>query len=185
MIDYPEYMEANGNLYKINTDFRVGLACLKAIDDNAINDIERFYAIETLLLGFDVREEDEKILQEKMATYLRCGKESNYDGKIDMDFEQDKAYINASFMSTYRIDLSKEKMHWWAFNELIEGLTDESILYKIRELRNFDINEINDIKTRNKMRKAQNQVALVEKKEINRNKKLDEYWENALKRGDV
>ena len=65
MIDYPEYMEANGNLYKINTDFRVGLACLKAIDDNAINDIERFYAIETLLLGFDVREEDEKILQEK------------------------------------------------------------------------------------------------------------------------
>ena len=35
------------------------------------------------------------------------------------------------------------------------------------------------------MKKAQNQVALVEKKEVNRNKKLDEYWENALKRGDV
>ena len=70
MNEYPEYMEANGNLYKINTDFRVGLACMRAIDDPEINNTERFYAIESMLLGFDVREEDEIVLQDKIATYF-------------------------------------------------------------------------------------------------------------------
>ena len=182
MNEYPEYMEANGNLYKINTDFRVGLACMRAIDDPEINNTERFYAIESMLLGFDVREEDEIVLQDKIATYLRCGKKSNYDGVIDMDFEQDKSYISASFMSTYRIDLSKEKMHWWKFNELIEGLTDESILYKIRELRNFDLSDIKDTRTKTKIRDAQRQVALINKENVVKNKRLDEYWKNALKK---
>lgn len=183
MFEYPEYMEANGHLYKINTDFRVGLACMKAVNDPSITDTDRFYALQTLLLGVDVLEEDELLLSEKIATYLRCGSEKNYDGKIDMDYEQDRSYISSSFMSTYKIDLSKEKMHWWAFNELIQGMTDSSILYKIRELRNFDLSEISDPKQRRKIAEAQKQVALIEKVEI-KNEKLDEYWKNALKRGD-
>lgn len=182
MTEYPEYMEANGNLYKINTDFRVGLACLRAIDDPNISDKERFYAIESLLLGLEVKESDELVLHSKIATYLRCGKETNYEGTIDMDFEQDKAYISASFMSTYKIDLNKERMHWWAFNELIEGLTDESILYKIRELRNFDLSDIKDTRTKTKIRDAQRQVALINKENVVKNKRLDEYWKNALKK---
>ena len=82
----------------------------------------------------------------------------------------------------YKIDLNKERMHWWAFNELIEGLTDESILYKIRELRNFDLSDIKDTRTKTKIRDAQRQVALINKENVVKNKRLDEYWKNALKK---
>ena len=69
---YPTKMEANGHIYKINTDYRIALACFKAIYDPEINDVERFYAVETLLLGENVLEEDEKILQNNIRdTYKR------------------------------------------------------------------------------------------------------------------
>ena len=51
---YPTKMEANGHIYPINTDYKVGLACFKALNDTEITDTERFYAIETLLLGENV-----------------------------------------------------------------------------------------------------------------------------------
>ena len=38
---YPKYMEINGENYKINTDYRVALACLKAINDEEINGLLR------------------------------------------------------------------------------------------------------------------------------------------------
>ena len=50
---YPEYMEIDGKDYKINTDYRVALACFRAINDDEINDTERSLAIITLLLGED------------------------------------------------------------------------------------------------------------------------------------
>ena len=38
---YPTKMEANGRLYKINTDFRIGLACFRALNDFEITDTEK------------------------------------------------------------------------------------------------------------------------------------------------
>ena len=64
---YPTKMEANGHIYPINTDYRVALACFRAINDAEISNLERFYAVETLLLGTEVLEQDELILKEKIA----------------------------------------------------------------------------------------------------------------------
>ena len=33
---YPTKMEANGHIYPINTDYRVALACFRALDDDEI-----------------------------------------------------------------------------------------------------------------------------------------------------
>ena len=84
---YPTKMEANGHIYPINTDYRVALACFRALDDDEITDLERFYAVETLLLGSDVLEEDEMILKDKIALYLKCEREDETsDDEIDFDY---------------------------------------------------------------------------------------------------
>lgn len=162
---YPTKIEANGRIYDINTDYQIALDCFKAIEDDAINDTERALAIITLLLGKNVNANDYEICLEKCAVYLRCGKKENDDiDKADMDYFQDETYIRASIRQCYHLNLNKEKyIHWWEYNELIEGLTEETVLNKRRELRNLDLNEIQDEKYRKELKKAQEKIALKKK----------------------
>lgn len=179
-MNYPTKMEANGHIYKINTDFRIGLACIKAINDCEITDIERFYAIETLLLGKDVFPQDELILKEKIELYLKCGKNENVDKtEIDFDYIQDEEITKNSIRQCYNnLDIYKlEHLHWYEYNELISGLTPESVLNRIRDLRNIDVSEINDEKRKNKIIEMQKKVALKEyHMKTEQDKKIDEFW---------
>lgn len=172
---YPEFVEIDGVEYKINTDYRVALACFKAIEDEDINDITRAYAVITLLYGQEDKEtgeilnvpENTKEALRLAEKFLKCGDEktSVEQHKKDMDFEYDRPYIVASFMSDYGIDLEKTDMHWWKYCELISGLTEQSILSKIRDLRNTDLNDYKDAKMRAKLQKAMKNVELPQKKE--------------------
>lgn len=180
---YPTKMEANGHIYKINTDYRIALACFKAIYDSEINDVERFYAVETLLLGENVLEEDEKILQNKIEKYLRCGKNDNInEDEKDFDYIQDEEITRTSIRQCYHLNLNEiPYMHWYEYNELISGLTNESLLNNIRDLRSYDLSEVTDEKQKQKIIKAQERVAL---KEIHiktkEEKEIDEFWENIV-----
>lgn len=159
---YPTKMEVNGHIYNLNTDYRVALACLMAINDRDITNLERLYAIEGLLIDDDIFPEDEDILKEKIAFYLRCGNDENVpDDEIDMDYFKDEVRIKTSIRQCYHLNLNEiEYMHWWEYNELISGLTNESILNKTRELRKYDLNQIKDPIEREKMRKAKEYVSL-------------------------
>lgn len=179
---YPQFIEVNGNKYKINTDYRIALACFNAINDAEISDTERFYAVLCLLLGTDVKEQDEALAFKKCEVYLRCGKETNpSDDEIDMDYELDMRYINTSFRSCYHIDLKNENLHWWEFNEMIEGFDEQSIMSKVRNIRNIDINEITDEKQKQDLIKAKERVALKEKEKpkTKEEKEADEFF-NAM-----
>lgn len=164
---YPTKMEANGRIYNINTDYRIALACFKAIEDDSITDYEKFIAVECLLLGLNVLREDELILKPKIMKYLRCGKEINTDSnEIDMDFIQDETIIRTSIRQCYNnLDIGKiEYLHWYEYNELIEGLTAETLLNKIRDLRSLDISKESDFKRREELKKAKKRVELKNKK---------------------
>ncbi len=181
---YPEVMEINGKEYKINTDYRIALACFKAINDTDINDMERLIAVVTLLLGKDFPLELMGEAIDKCAIYLRCGKKENQEEEeIDMDYEQDRGRIMASFMSCYHLDITKEKLHWWAYNDLIEGFGEDEILTRVRNIRNYDLNDVKDKKEREKIRKAQEELRLkpVKTKE---QKELDKFWDNILGGGE-
>lgn len=158
---YPEYANINGQRYKLNTDYRVGLRCFEVVEDGTICDEERSLAIIYLLFGH-IPEADLQPFLDKATLFLQCGKtkEEHEEQKRDMDFTHDMAYISASFMSDYKIDLNASKMHWWQFCELIQGLTEQCALSRIREIRNYDLSEIKDSKTRIKMARAQEAVAL-------------------------
>ena len=156
---YPTKCEIDGKLYNINTDYKVALACFKAINDNDITDIERAYAIVGLLFDDDDIPVDKAL--DMASKYLCCGKDTEIATiKKDMDFEYDKDYIMASFMSDYGIDLEVTDMHWWKYCSLISGLTEKCILNKVRDIRNTDLSEYKDVKNRNKIMRAMKNVAL-------------------------
>ena len=158
---YPTEIEVNGRTYKINTDYRVALACFKAIEDDSINDTERALAIITLLLGKDVRYKDYEECLNKCAIYLRCGKEENDDiNEADMDYLQDEEIIRTSIRQCYHENINEKYLHWWEYNELIEGLTEETALSQIRELRSYDLSDETDEKRKKQIQKAKNRVAL-------------------------
>jgi hypothetical protein len=113
-------------------------------------------------------------LLELAKRYLSCGKEiEGSNEEPDMDYKQDMEYIEASFMSDYRIDLENQKMHWWKFYKLLNGLSNSEmgnccVLNRIRNLRNYDTKDIKDQKELNKINEAKKQVALKKRKKGNK-----------------
>lgn len=169
MIEYPEFAEIDGEEYKINTDYKYALECFKIIDNASISDMERAIAVVSVLFGRKDKNGDivgipknlEKAL-EKATIFLSCGKENKNikETKKDMDFEYDKEFIYASFISDYNIDLENKEMHFWKFCSLISGLTEDSILNRVRDLRNTNLSDYKDSKIKGKIQEAMERVAL-------------------------
>lgn len=189
-MNYPRVAKIDDKIYPINTDFRAAIECNRIAEDESINDLERALAIIYTLFGeegINTPDHYEKLL-EIAKKYLLCGKEFNEETneKPDMDFIQDMDYIEASFMSDYHIDLTETKMHWWKFYNLMNGLSNSElgnccVLNRIRNLRNYDVSEIKDVRERDKIIKAKNQVALKkQEKEVKlteeQQKSVDEFY---------
>lgn len=181
----PEYVKVGDKKYKINTDFRVAIECNNIAQDNSIGNRERPLAIIYKLFGdegLDNPKDWDKLLE--LATkYLTLNKDTNdvdNNTEIDMDFNEDMDYIEASFMSDYGIDLTTEKMHFWKFYTLLEGLSNSElgnccVLNRVRNLRTFDLSQIKDSKERERLAKAKEMVALKStKKEIKLTKEQEE-----------
>ncbi|MDL2276386.1 bacteriophage Gp15 family protein [Breznakia sp. OttesenSCG-928-G09] len=173
-MNYPTYIEYEGE-YEINTDFRVALKCLELINDKSIEDMERSIAVVTMLFGEDIPVNDETL--SLAVKFLQCGdvQEQNHIVVKDMDFQQDEALIEASFMSDYQIDISDKEMHWWKFCNLVSGLKPDSVLNRVREIRNYDLSLIKDEKQRRKIIDAQKQVALKVELSEEDKKELDDF----------
>lgn len=178
---YPKSARINGVDYKINTDFKVALECFRIIEDDTIEDEERSLAIIYKLFGF-IPDKDLDLFLDRAIKFLQCGEttEKQLSKEKDLDFFQDEKYITASFMSDYKLDLSKEDIHWWQYINLIQGLTENAILSRVRYIRNYDLSEIKDNKERQKMIDAKNSVALKEKK-TKKQLEDDEFFNKLLK----
>ena len=169
-LNNPEYVKVGDKKYKINTDFRVAIECNNIAQDDSIGNVERAVAIIYKLFGdegLDNSQDWNKLL-ELAIKYLTLNKDTSgvdKDTEIDMDFNEDMDYIEASFMSDYRIDLTTEKMHFWKFYTLLEGLSNSElgnccVLNRVRNLRTFDLSQIKDSKEREKLAKAKEMVSL-------------------------
>lgn len=184
-LNNPEYVKIGDKKYKINTDFRVAIECNNIAQDDSIGNTERALAIIYKLFddkGLENPQDWEKLL-ELGIKYLSLGKDTSgvdNNTEIDMDFNEDMDYIEASFMSDYRIDLTTEKMHWWKFYNLLNGLSNSElgnccVLNRVRNLRTFDLSQIKDSKEREKLAKAKEMVALKNtKKEVELTKDQEE-----------
>ena len=173
---YPRYAEVAGVQYAINTDYRVALRCFEVIEDTSICDEERALAVIYLLFGEVPTDHLEDFLR-IAGDYLRCGEkaEAQESAQKDMDFTADEKYIAASFMSDYQIDLSKTDMHFWQYIQLIQGFTENAIMSRVRDIRNYDLSELKDPKARAKMVQAKKAVALPDKFSKAEQNAIDEF----------
>lgn len=171
-MENPQYVKIKDKKYKINSDFRIALECEKIAKDNKISDYERALAIIYKLFGDEGlnSHEDWHELMRMATKYLLLGKENkglkNENRKPDFDYEKDRAYIRTSFIQDYGYNpYEKEYLHWWDFWNDLNGLSNSEfgnccILNRVRNLRNYDLSKIKDLKEREKIRAAQEMVSL-------------------------
>lgn len=161
---YPEYAIINGKKVKINTDFKVALRCFEVLNDDTIGEHERALAIVYLLFNVIPPYNELNEYTRQSIKFLQCGEEPKENAqeeysKRDIDMVLDMQYIRPSFMADYHIDLNKTDLHFWQFCELISGLTENSLLNRVRSIRTANINEYKG-EAKDKMLKAKQQVAL-------------------------
>lgn len=163
----PEYVKANGKLYKINTDFKIALKC-NDVYNSDVGEKEKILAMIYLLYGDEGlnNPSDWEQLMQKAITYLLCGKEKeNSNEEPSMDFEQDKSYIKASFFTDYGIEnIYKSNMHWWDFCDYLNGLTENCVLNRVRFVREYDTKDLKG-KELQEWQKRKKAVALKHKKQ--------------------
>lgn len=163
--DYPEYAEIKGKKYKIDTNYKTALRCFEVVNDNKITDYERALAIVYLLFDF-IPKKNFNLFLEKAIIFLECNKQDKVTSKKikkDFDFLKDYSLIVASFMSDFHINISIENLHFWYFIELIEGLKDDCILNKVRDIRNIDLSKVTDKETKDRLIEAKQFYSLEEK----------------------
>ena len=178
-MNYPSTIIVGQQELEINTDFETALACIACINDDELSDIERAYGVLALL--YKSEPEDEAEALRLAVKYLQQGREpedtQSRAGAADMDYEYDMHYIRSSFRSDYGIDLmTTPDMHWWQFGELLQGLTDQCILNRVRDLRNYDLSSVKDPQTRAKIIMAQRDVALPGRSDPEDQEVLDEFY---------
>lgn len=161
---YPEYAIINEKKVKINTDFKVALRCFEVLNDDTIGEHERALAIVYLLFNVIPPYDELNEYTKQSIKFLQCGEEPKENAqeeysKRDIDMLLDMQYIRPSFMADYHIDLNKTDLHFWQFCELISGLTENSLLNRVRSIRTANINEYKG-EAKDKMLKAKQQVAL-------------------------
>lgn len=173
---YPKFAKIAGVKYPISTSYLTALKCFDIVNDSSISDSERSLAIMFKLFGFIPETNLDKFL-DVTVRYLQRGetREQQSTKKKDMNFNEDIGYIVASFQSDYNIDLTDTDMHFYKFLDLIQGLTEKSVMSRVRDIRNYDLSEIKDPKFRAQMAEAQENLRLPEKISEDDQEALDEF----------
>lgn len=116
--------------YLIRTDFRIGIQISEALSDVNLAEPEKMITAMGLLYGAGVPT-DIKLAEEGLAWFMRGGQPSEDnvpDGKPPtLDFEQDNRFVYSAFRARYGIDLTRERLHWFAFLAMLSDLGGCSI----------------------------------------------------------
>ena len=152
----PEYVKVDGDLYKINTDFRVALECNRIAEDTKINDYERALAIVYKLFGEKgLNCENQNKLIELGIKYISLGKEqkdlkNDCGDNYELDFSKCEGLIRSSFKYDYGYDpYEQEHIHWWSFYTDLENLSSSEFgtccaLNRVIEIINMDTKNIKE-----------------------------------------
>ncbi len=80
---------------------------------------------------------------EAVGLFFNLGQQGDGpEGPIPYGFAQDAGPIFAAFRRHYGIDLGRERLHWWHFRALLEGLITHSfaqrVAFRVEDLRGLD-----------------------------------------------
>lgn len=132
----PEYIEIDGQSYKIDTDYRNCLRIITAFEDNELTPQEK--QIILLLNLYKVIPPNIEQAVRMANTFLNGG-EAGADEETApyrlYSFTKDARFIYAAFRQTHGIDLTKADLHWWQFLSLFMDLGAETTFSQLIGLR--------------------------------------------------
>ena len=161
-------LQIDNTIYEADLDFRTAIECDRIARDKNIGNFERVLGIICTLFGenaIDNEQHYEKLLKWAL-NYLSFGKEIKHEKEPDMDYIEDEAYIKSSFKYDYKYNpYDEEFVSWEDFYNDLNNLSCSDIgnccvLNRVRYIRNYDLSKVKDEKTRNEIKKAQEELAL-------------------------
>lgn len=174
---FPDYVVVNDKRVRIVTDFREYIKLIDLLKDDEVNTIEKAELIMSWFLDEPAGEFSEclQALSDFVTNYRGRETRSNREEENNQESEeqhntpvisynQDVPYIIAGFLECYGIDLTEVPyMHWWKFQMLIDGMNEDCELKKRMGYRSIDLSKIKDKEERERIRKIQKQIAIVDR----------------------
>ncbi len=164
----------DGETYQINLAFDNVIKYLELVEDDIeskeLEALKLFFGDQEIPLDPDFIESSFKLINETITKSAYQGNSSkdwsmNIAPQHIYSYEQDADAIYSSFMMQYHIDLLKErgKMHWCVFRALFDGLSEDTPIQRIIELRQKNLTDVPD-EQRGKVMQLQQYYALKLKK---------------------
>lgn len=130
--------------YLIRTDFRIGIQISQALGDINLAEPERLSVALGLLYGKGIPH-DIETAEAGLHWFMRGGddepSENSGSDKPVFDFEQDNRLVYSAFRTRFGIDLTRERLHWFAFLALLSDIGGCS-LADIMGIRSADISKL-------------------------------------------
>lgn len=156
----------DGETYQINLAFDNVIKYLELVEDDSENKeleaLKLFFGDQEIPLDPDFIESSFKLINETITKSAYQGNSSkdwsmNIAPQHIYSYEQDADAIYSSFMMQYHIDLLKErgKMHWCVFRALFDGLSEDTPIQRIIELRQKNLTDVPDEQRGNVMQLQQ------------------------------
>lgn len=135
---FPEAVRIDGEVYPLNTDFRVGIRVMEAFEDARLTNLEK-QAVMCGLLFQKMPEDFEKACRAAIK-FLDCGEqpesETGGPGRRVYSFTKDARYIYSAILQTHGVDLQKvEHLHWWTFCAMFHDLRENCAFQTMVSLR--------------------------------------------------
>lgn len=151
--------------YLIRTDFRIGMQISEALNDVDLAEPEKMITALRLLYGNGIPA-DSDVAESGLRWFMAAGSDPDEehvpDGKPPtFDFEQDNRLVYSAFRARYGIDLTRERLHWFAFLAMLGDLGDCS-LSDIIGIRGTNISKLSEAQ-RNEYAKLQARYRIKEK----------------------
>lgn len=140
---WPRWCVFDGKRYRLHLSFDRVLRVFDIQNDGVLTDIEKIDTALYILVGRKRPKEigeAVKLFSYICQTYIDVLKSKRATERT-LDFKQDASYIYAAFYQCYGIDLEKKigKLHWWAFLYLFRGLSDDTRMMQIVNIRRMPV----------------------------------------------
>lgn len=147
----PKSIRIRNTSYRVRTDFRTWIHVESIFND--VN-IPVEYKVYVICNNLDLFFGNKKIFSEPMdavydgiLSFWRLNKPENRKDNLKIndipyDYEEDFNLICAAFKQQYHINLRNERMHWFEYKSLFDGLTKDTQFIKIVGYRTLDLNKV-------------------------------------------
>ena len=119
----PDSVKVGGKTYRCDFDFRNVLKMLEIMQREDLLDVAKDYHCVKCVIRRRIPLNAATEICQALCDLL-FEKPPETDEKRIMSFEQDAGLIRAAFRQVYRIDLFRDKLHWFEFTELLQNMPE-------------------------------------------------------------